>query len=435
MSIYRSIHVSYWQDSFILKLTPEQKFFYLYLMTNSKTTQCGIYEISKQIMCFETGYNSETIDKLLKIFIDYGKIKYCEETDEVFIINWLKHNPSKSPKVMACIKAEILKIKCKEFRDELINKLKNFGEIDTELYRTANKAEISKTTAFKVFERDKNKCVRCGATDDLTIDHIFPRKMGGTNALTNLRVLCRSCNSKRITSGTGFLEDLKKDGLTLDDFDRLTNPSDTVSKTNDTVSKTNDTVSKTSDTVSKSCRNNNNNNNNNNKNKNKNKNNNKKNIYNNQENSSSVVKTTTPSNTETENTENENPKLEIPLDEEDYKKPVKLLYRKLIENFDIKKSSNWYKGQIGIAQKLIPKYSIDEICSVINWAFNNDFWCKAFNSLAQFENALQAMKGDEKHGKYNRIDKPIDEYYDEPEYRELLDRSKQKLGILPKVPS
>ncbi|MDI9594961.1 MAG: HNH endonuclease signature motif containing protein, partial [Atribacterota bacterium] len=287
MSIYRSIHVSYWQDSFILKLTPEQKFFYLYLMTNSKTTQCGIYEISKQIMCFETGYNSETIDKLLKIFIDYGKIKYCEETDEVFIINWLKHNPSKSPKVMACIKAEILKIKCKEFRDELINKLKNFGEIDTELYRTANKAEISKTTAFRVFERDKNKCVRCGATDGLTIDHIFPRKMGGTNALTNLRVLCRSCNSKRITSGTGFLEDLKKDGLTLDDFDRLTNPSDTVSKT--------------SDTVSKSCRNNNNNNNNN---KNKNKNNNKKNIYNNQENSSSVVKTTIPSNAEIENMEN-----------------------------------------------------------------------------------------------------------------------------------
>ena len=165
--------------------------------------------------------------------------------------------------------------------------------------------------------------------------------MGGTNALTNLRVLCRSCNSKRITSGTGFLEDLKKDGLTLDDFDRLTNPSDTVSKTNDTVSKT-------SDTVSKSCRNNNNNNN---KNKNKNKNNNKKNIYNNQENSSSVVKTTIPSNTKTENTENENPKLEIPLDEEDYKKPVKLLYRKLIENFDIKKSSNWYKGQL-----IVPKY-------------------------------------------------------------------------------
>ena len=43
MAAYRHIHIDYWQDSFVLDLTPEEKYFYIYLMTNSKTTQCGVY--------------------------------------------------------------------------------------------------------------------------------------------------------------------------------------------------------------------------------------------------------------------------------------------------------------------------------------------------------------------------------------------------------
>lgn len=50
MAIYRKIHISFWQDPFVLKLTPEEKYFYIYLMTNSKTNQLGCYEISKAII-------------------------------------------------------------------------------------------------------------------------------------------------------------------------------------------------------------------------------------------------------------------------------------------------------------------------------------------------------------------------------------------------
>ena len=88
MAIFRKINTSFWQDPLILDLTPEQKYFYLYLMTNTKTNQCGIYEISKQIMVFETGYNSDTIDKLLNIFIDNGRILFSEKTNEIMLLNW-----------------------------------------------------------------------------------------------------------------------------------------------------------------------------------------------------------------------------------------------------------------------------------------------------------------------------------------------------------
>ena len=50
MAVYRNVHIEFWQDGFILDLTPEEKYFYIYLMTNSKTSQCGIYELPKRII-------------------------------------------------------------------------------------------------------------------------------------------------------------------------------------------------------------------------------------------------------------------------------------------------------------------------------------------------------------------------------------------------
>lgn len=48
-----------------------------------------------------------------------------------------------------------------------------------------------------VFDRDGRLCLECGATDDLTIDHIIPRTHGGTNDDDNLQTLCRRCNSSK----------------------------------------------------------------------------------------------------------------------------------------------------------------------------------------------------------------------------------------------
>lgn len=69
-----------------------------------------------------------------------------------------------------------------------------------------------------VLSRDGHKCIRCLGSDDLTIDHIFPQCIGGTNAVTNLRTLCRKCNSKRPTSGQALIDDLASDGFSMTDM-------------------------------------------------------------------------------------------------------------------------------------------------------------------------------------------------------------------------
>jgi hypothetical protein len=72
-----------------------------------------------------------------------------------------------------------------------------------------------------VIKRDGDACVRCGDTKDLTIDHIFPQSIGGTHVITNLRTLCRSCNSGRPVCGQPLIDDLAKDGFTLNDMQRI----------------------------------------------------------------------------------------------------------------------------------------------------------------------------------------------------------------------
>jgi 5-methylcytosine-specific restriction endonuclease McrA len=38
-------------------------------------------------------------------------------------------------------------------------------------------------------------CERCGVASDLTVDHVVPRSMGGSDDVSNLRTLCRSCHA------------------------------------------------------------------------------------------------------------------------------------------------------------------------------------------------------------------------------------------------
>jgi hypothetical protein len=77
----RYVSTSFWDDEWIQSLDPSEKLLYLYLLTNPLTTIAGIYKITVRRMCFDTGFNTDTIGHIL------GKL---EKAGKVFMFNgWL----------------------------------------------------------------------------------------------------------------------------------------------------------------------------------------------------------------------------------------------------------------------------------------------------------------------------------------------------------
>ncbi|MGY3717154.1 conserved phage C-terminal domain-containing protein [Sutcliffiella cohnii] len=128
MAKFRQVHTSFWQDPRVLEeMTPEDKYFYLYLLTNPNTTQIGIYQITKKQMAFDLGYSTEAVNALLERFINIHKIiKYNPETREIALLNWAKYNLNQSGKpVLDLINKELKEVKDQSLLDDIKNVISN----------------------------------------------------------------------------------------------------------------------------------------------------------------------------------------------------------------------------------------------------------------------------------------------------------------------
>ena len=134
MAYYRQIYITYWTDSKVKDtFSPEDKYFYLYLLTNNQTNLCGCYEIGIKQMTEDTGYNVETVNILLDRLQNVHKvIAYSSETKEVLLLNWHRYNWSKSEKLLKGVAKECERIKTPAFKAKLCEILALYGyPIDT----------------------------------------------------------------------------------------------------------------------------------------------------------------------------------------------------------------------------------------------------------------------------------------------------------------
>ncbi|MBU3180706.1 DnaD domain-containing protein [Clostridium psychrophilum] len=177
MAKYRQLYTEFWSDGFILELNSEEKFFYLYLLTNTKSKQCGIYELPKKIIEIETGLSRETVDKLIKKFCEYKKILYCESTREIMILNWMKYNaPKKNSNIIICIHNELLKIKNREFIEILYEKYKAAQlDVDKLFGNLIIDEDNDSSLVKKNLENDVEKIEEITESSELSIDKPLTR--------------------------------------------------------------------------------------------------------------------------------------------------------------------------------------------------------------------------------------------------------------------
>lgn len=127
MAIYRQLHTTFWSDDFIGECSQIEKLFYLYLISNDKTTQSGAYGFSYRYTQFELGISKKEVDELIDFFVASGKIRFNKEHNEVLIVNWLKYNSARSPKVAPVVDRELESLKTVEFKSEVVRNCIELG--------------------------------------------------------------------------------------------------------------------------------------------------------------------------------------------------------------------------------------------------------------------------------------------------------------------
>jgi DnaD/phage-associated family protein len=113
MAKFRIIRNEFWKNPIVLEeMTPEDKLFYLYLLTNPNTTQIGIYKITIGQMALELGFTKEVVNSLMERFTHHHKvIRYNPVTRELAIRSWGNDNLNKAGKpVMDCMLSELKKV-------------------------------------------------------------------------------------------------------------------------------------------------------------------------------------------------------------------------------------------------------------------------------------------------------------------------------------
>lgn len=127
MGIKRVIDVTFWTDAKTDEFSAEDRYFYLYLLTNPQSTQLGIYELSIKQAAFQLGYSIECVKVLLDRFENkYHMIIYNKEANEIAILNYLRHSIIKGGKpVEDCLIREMAKVKDINLLEAVINHLTN----------------------------------------------------------------------------------------------------------------------------------------------------------------------------------------------------------------------------------------------------------------------------------------------------------------------
>ncbi|WP_312070395.1 hypothetical protein [Anaerotignum propionicum] len=162
MGNFSKIEHDFWQDDFVLNLTPEERYFYLYLLSNGRTNALGCYELRMRMAEVETGYNADTIKKYLNKFVSSGKILFDFDTQEVLIVNWYKYNWTKKTGNINSILKDFKAVKSLTFKGILENSMVAAG-----IKKTNDETENLETTGNNE-EQQETKGETC--TVDIDID-------------------------------------------------------------------------------------------------------------------------------------------------------------------------------------------------------------------------------------------------------------------------
>jgi hypothetical protein len=125
MALSRPINVQFWNDEKVSeRFTLNDKIVFLYLLTNEHLEQLGIYKITYKVIANEICMPIELVkESIRRLDKELGVIKYSDSTNEVAILNYLKHSIMNGGATSKCYDNIERKVSDKDLLLEVYKKL------------------------------------------------------------------------------------------------------------------------------------------------------------------------------------------------------------------------------------------------------------------------------------------------------------------------
>jgi hypothetical protein len=109
--MYRTIDVSIWQELWFEELPPNAKLLFFYLLTNSRQTACGAFQVTQRAICHETNLTATQVRSAMATLTTINKVIWWPDAGWVLLTRFYRHqraNASRTYEVAARKAAAIL---------------------------------------------------------------------------------------------------------------------------------------------------------------------------------------------------------------------------------------------------------------------------------------------------------------------------------------
>lgn len=117
-----------------------------------------------------------------------GRQAYCKSCMVSARADWALRNPERDKE---------LETKYKQSARYKVTKKNSKYRRRQRLAKTPKELELTAEQERLILEFYGRRCLCCGSTEDVTLDHVKPLALGGLNSATNIQILCRECNSRK----------------------------------------------------------------------------------------------------------------------------------------------------------------------------------------------------------------------------------------------
>lgn len=180
MALFRTVKAAFWEDAKVIEeFSPEDRYFFLYLLTNPHSTQLGIYKFVPRIAAFHLGYSIESVKTLLERFENsYKMIRFSHSTNEIAIKNYLRHSIIKGGKpVLDCLKKEERDVQNKDLVYYVVNHISKDENINNTVKQFIEYFNEKENENDNENENERNEDVTYNVTPTLREEKVTSKEI------------------------------------------------------------------------------------------------------------------------------------------------------------------------------------------------------------------------------------------------------------------